>query len=266
MPLLIEILLADQEIAEERRNCFNGCIDTWTATLLSSRCVIVERIVIACEPMREVLPRLGPSPDRVILLDWNLHRSPDRLRQHLQALVDEYGDAEVVLAMGLCGEGTVGLKSSRGALVVPRVDDCLALLRGSQKAHREQTRMCPGTYYLTKGWLDSGDAIVTEFERCVRRYGSERALRAFRSLFRHYRQVVFIELGLAGEKRAMARAEEFAERFGMDMKVVLGDLALLADVIHGRPNPHIARFPAGQATKMTDFLPGTAQELRGVGS
>ncbi len=229
----------------------------------------MENVVVACEPLREVLSLLGPIPARVVPVDGRFHRSPALLREHLQGIIDEHGGAHVTLAMGLCGEATVGLKASRATLAVPRVDDCLALLLGSQAAYRERARTCPGTYYFTKGWLESGEDIVSDFQRGVERYGEERAVRGFRGLLRNYRQVVFIEFGLAGEEPLARRAAAFAERFGLAFHHVRGDLSLLGDVVFGRQGPGVIRIPVGGRTAMSDFLDGGAAspavERRGAG-
>lgn len=217
-----------------------------------------DRVVVTCEPLREVLSLVEPTPAQVLLVDRNFHRSPDRLREHLQGLINENRDATMVLAIGLCGEATVGLKASGGTLVLPRVDDCLALLMGSQEAYREQARQCPGTYYLSKGWLESGDDVVSDFDRCVERYGPDRTARIFQSLLRHYRQVVFIRTGVPGEESQLSRAAAFAERFGLALRVVPGDLSLMSDLIHNRESRHVIRVPGGGRTTVADFLPGVA--------
>lgn len=212
-------------------------------------------LLITCEPLREVLSLLGPLPPRVVVLDRNLHRSPDLLRGRLQEVIDEnHGAGPIILAMGMCGEATVGLRAEGATLVLPRVDDCLALLLGSQEAYREQARECPGTYYLSKGWLDSGDAVVSDYDRCVERYGAERAGRLFGALLRHYRQVVYIHLGLPDEQTQLERATGFAERFGLSLRVVPGDLSLMRDVVQSRDRRNIIRVPPGQPTSVAHFL------------
>jgi len=54
---------------------------------------------------------------------------------------------------------------------VPRVDDCIAIFLGSRAAYADQCHQEPGTYYLTKGWIEVGDTPFAEHERLVERYG-----------------------------------------------------------------------------------------------
>jgi len=47
----------------------------------------------------------------------------------------------------------IGLKSEYSTLVIPKVDDCIGILLGSNDEYKTQQLQQPGTYYLTKGWL-----------------------------------------------------------------------------------------------------------------
>ena len=50
-----------------------------------------------------------------------------------------------------------------------------AILLGSQQAYLREFRDKPGTYYLTKGWLECEGHPLGEYRECVERYGHERA-------------------------------------------------------------------------------------------
>jgi hypothetical protein len=100
-------------------------------------------------------------------LDVGLHRSPDKLREALRAAVadnDEPG-VTIVLGYGMCSKGVLGLKTEHATLVVPRVDDCIALLLGSNGAFAEQARQESGTYYLARGYIEACDTPFSEYER-----------------------------------------------------------------------------------------------------
>ena len=59
---------------------------------------------------------------------------------------------------GLCSQGVIGVRANDCTLVVPRVDDCIAIFLGSASAYKKQSRTEPGTYYLTKGWIEVGES------------------------------------------------------------------------------------------------------------
>ena len=69
-------------------------------------------------------------------LEAQLHVNPERLKEALRAAVAEADKpgATIVLGYGLCSNAVLGLKTENATLVVPRVDDCIAMLLGSNEA------------------------------------------------------------------------------------------------------------------------------------
>lgn len=212
-------------------------------------------VLITCQPLAEVVSLLAGGRVPVHLVDSKLHRSPPRLRDYLQQLIERNPGDRVVLAMGLCGGATSDLVVRRGTLILPRVDDCVALLLGSQEAYRQQANACPGTYYLSKGWLDCPDNIVAEYERCLERRGREDARRILRSLIGNYRRLVYIEAGLPEEECFACRAQSFAGTFNLEFHRRPANLTLLANLVRGDRDPRIITFPTGKTTSVLDFLP-----------
>ena len=139
-------------------------------------------LVIACATViEEMLPLLPPEVGHRVL-DFGLHTDPAKLRLALSRPSTRWTPAvdTIILGYGLCSQGVVGLKAAHSRLVVPRVDDCISIFLGSGAAYREQARSEPGTYYLTKGWIEVGESPFSEHEKTVRRYGPEKAERIYR--------------------------------------------------------------------------------------
>ncbi|HZL04222.1 MAG TPA: DUF1638 domain-containing protein, partial [Coriobacteriia bacterium] len=97
--------------------------------------------VIACATVIEEMSPFLPSGVGRRTLDFGLHTDPDRLRATLQATIAEVaasapaGSEEpitIILGYGLCSQGVVGLRAEGCRLVIPRVDDCIALFLGSR--------------------------------------------------------------------------------------------------------------------------------------
>jgi len=80
----------------------------------------------------------------------------------------------VVLGYGLCGNGLHGLKAGRHTLLAPRADDCIALLLGSYQAYRREFDAEPATYWLSKGWLESGSNPLQEYRSTLRNTANRR--------------------------------------------------------------------------------------------
>jgi hypothetical protein len=95
----------------------------------------------------------------------------------------------------------VGLKANDCTLVVPRVDDCIAIFLGSHAAYKEQASQEPGTYYLTKGWIEVSDTPFAEYERLVECYDQERAMRMIKLMLKNYTRLAFIDTGHYDQER-----------------------------------------------------------------
>jgi hypothetical protein len=129
--------------------------------------------VIACATVIEEMLPFMPTEMAYEVLDFGLHLTPGNLRSKLQEAIDAscvHFDT-VLLGYGLCSMALVGLTASNCTLVTPRVDDCIAIFLGSRQAYNEQSRKEPGTYYLTKGWIEVADTPFDEYERMVAQYG-----------------------------------------------------------------------------------------------
>jgi hypothetical protein len=125
--------------------------------------------------------------------DYGLHRRPDQLRQALQSHLDSIDrPSRIALGYGLCGNGLDGLRAGIHTLLVPRADDCIALLLGSPEDYQRQFEDAPGTYYLTKGWLESGSDPLKEFEEYRARFGDEQAEWIMDQQYRHYTRLALV--------------------------------------------------------------------------
>src|SRR5690606_9792098 len=106
-------------------------------------------------------------------LDFGLHLRPEHLKRTLQERINEASQHADVLLLGygLCSMAVVGLHATTAHLVIPRTDDCIAIFLGSCKAYKEQSKKEPGTYYLTKGWIEVGDTPFDEHRFLIEKYG-----------------------------------------------------------------------------------------------
>ena len=155
-----------------------------------------EPYVIACATVAEELRRLGVPESRMTTLEFGLHVYPEELNKRLQQAIDEVdGDRDILLGYGLCSYAVVGLRSEAHRLVIPRIDDCIALFLGSREEHRRLQAAEPGTYFLTKGWVEAQEGALTEYLRIREKYGDERALKVAKILFGNYTRIALIDTG-----------------------------------------------------------------------
>lgn len=212
--------------------------------------------VIACATVVEEMRSRLPAGVRCQVLDFGLHIQPPLLKAALQEAIDATADAEViVLGYGLCSLAVLGLRSERCSLVVPKVDDCIAIFLGSREEYRQQARHQPGTYYLTKGWIEVADTPFDEFDRMVDKYGLEKAEHLMHAYLRHYTRLALINTGQDQMDEYRAQAKRTAERFGLRYEEIEGSHRLVEKMIDGPWDEEFVVVPPGRAIAYGDFLP-----------
>jgi hypothetical protein len=185
-------------------------------------------VVIACQVFRGLLERYMPDgmAEQVTFLDYGLHKVPRRLNETMQETIDAIEQPSlVVLGYGLCGNGLKDIQAGKHTLVIPRADDCIAILLGSREAYREQFNAQPGTYYLTKGWLESGSNPLKEYRRYVEEYGQDTADYLIDTQYQHYKRLVLVAHTQEDLDVYRPQAQEvarFCERWGYDYEELLG--------------------------------------------
>ncbi len=193
--------------------------------------------VIACPVLRDLIePRLGDASTSAVYLDYGLHIQPKRMAPCLQEQLDAIEEPSLVLiGYGLCGNGVEGLEARKHTLVIPRVDDCITILLGSHQAYLRAQREQPGTYYLTRGWLEVGAHPLAEYDSLVERFGRENADHVVDALFGHYTHLCLLGSTPAdlAECRAEVRpvAEFCASRWGITYEERIGSDALLSGLL-----------------------------------
>lgn len=185
-------------------------------------------VVISCQVLQDLLTRLLPGglTQEIIFMDYGLHRVPGKMRGTLQEALDAIEEPSlVVLGYGLCGNGLQGIRSGKHTLLVPRVDDCISLLLGSYQAYMREFEATPGTYYLSKGWLESGSHPLKEYEEYVPKYGSEQAMWIMDQQYRHYERLVLVAHSHQELEAYRSQAEQvarFCGRWDMRYEEILG--------------------------------------------
>jgi hypothetical protein len=210
-------------------------------------------------------PRVeSPAQD---YLDYGLHLRPAEMRPALQARLDALPEpSTVIVGYGLCGNGVVGVGSGRHTLILPRTHDCIALMLGSQERYAEELATEPGTYYVTRGWLTSGDDPLTAYRKLVEDHGAKLAGRLIDRVYGSYRKLRllgFSEHELEETRPAAAPVAGFCmERWGMTYDECIGDPGLVerlaAAVGPGESDdPDLLVVPPGTTITQQMFLDET---------
>lgn len=184
--------------------------------------------VVACQVFQSLLQELLPADlvERLTFMDYGLHRVPSNLTWSVQEVIDSIDQPSlVVLGYGLCGNGLDGIKAGKHTLLVPRADDCIAILLGSYKKYIQEFEAHPGTYYLTKGWLESGSNPLQEYQEYKEKYGEESATWIMDQQYQHYERLVYVAHSQEDLEKYRPQALEVAEycqRWGMRYEEILG--------------------------------------------
>jgi hypothetical protein len=174
-----------------------------------------------------------------------LHDRSDELRTTLQENLDAL-DARtdidsIILAYGLCGRGTVGLRSRHHKLVIPRAHDCITVFMGSKKAYADHQRRCPSCYYYTPGWNRARRVPGPEKLELLRADFSSRfdpddvefLMESENEQMAQHDTATYLELGTADAKTEEDYARSCATWLGWKFEHIPGDPTLLRDLLSG---------------------------------
>lgn len=205
--------------------------------------------LLACQVFEAEIAMLTQGAEHIAELrffDIGLHDQPDQLRGVLQdnlAAVDARTDiTAVVLAYGLCGRGTAGLRAGRHPLVLPRAHDCITLFMGSKEAYAEHQRRCPSCYYYTPGWNrarrvpgpDMFAAMRTELSARFDPEDVDFLIESQREQLALHDTASYLALATPDASREAEYARTCAGWLGWRFEHLPGDPALLRDLLWGR--------------------------------
>ncbi len=214
-------------------------------------------VIISCKVLEDaVAPLATEFGAEVRFMEYGLHRFPPGLRERLQQEIDSIAEPSVILlGYGLCGNGLVGIEARQHTIVMPRVDDCISLFLGSREIYISEFRSEPGTYYLSKGWLEVGSDPLHEYERYVTQYGPEEALWLMDEQYRNYRRLVLVahtERDLEECRPRALRVAAFGQRWAWRYEERLGtdgfirELAMQGRDPEGAPDRFLVVPPGGK--------------------
>ena len=193
-------------------------------------------LVIACSIMKDELLRFEREGISFVFLEQSLHRTPQKMTEVIQGEMDKVENWEgdyIILSYGLCSNGIVGIKSNSHPLVIPRVHDCIALFLGSVERYAEEHRKEPGTYYLTKGWIEEGKSPLGIYDEYCQRYDKETAEWVIRKELKNYTRIALVDMDaqLSGSHRE--HAKENARFLGLRYEEIRGSLEFFEKMLRG---------------------------------
>jgi hypothetical protein len=214
-------------------------------------------LVIACNIMKDELLRVERTGISFVFLEQSLHRTPQKMAPVIQAEVDkaEHQDCDyIILSYGLCSNGILGVKARRQPVVIPRVHDCIALFLGSHERYMEEQAKEPGTYYLTKGWVEEGKSPLGIYEEYSGRYGKETAQWVIREELKNYTRIALVDTGLQLTEVHREHARENARFLNLRYEEIKGSLELFERMLQGSWDKGFVILNPGEEVTQAMFL------------
>ena len=222
-------------------------------------------VVLSCQVFQHWLENLLPDglASSITFFDYGLHAVPKKLQQTIQDAIDSLEQPSlVVLGYGLCGNGLDNIKAGKHFLLVPRTDDCIAILLGSYQAYQREMKKEPGTYYLSKGWLEAGTNPLEESRKYLQKYDVEIATFLMDTQYHNYRRLMMVARNAAELEAYRAKALEvakFCSHWGMRYEEMLGSDRYLEQLVEIAVNLDQASdeflvIPPGGVLQQAHFL------------
>ena len=185
-------------------------------------------VIIACQVFKGVIEKSVPaglSPS-ITYLDYGLHMVPKKLNEAIQTELEKLSEPSlVVFGYGLCGNGLDGIRADVHTLLIPKIDDCIGIFLGSREKYLQDFFGNPGSYYLTKGWLEAGFNPNGDYMAAIEKYGEKTATWIFDQQYRHYKRLVFVGNGendFNAYRPQVLEAARFFSQWDMDYEEIKG--------------------------------------------
>lgn len=221
-----------------------------------------KKLIIACGSLQPELANAAEEINdvEVIYMEQDLHRYPDRMKVVLQKKLNKIDKEEnidrIILGYGLCSGGINGIKAPKQGLIVPRVHDCITLFLGSRDRYKELFEQNPGTYYLTKTWIDNQKDPLGQMENeYTEKVGREDAIWAMKQELKNYSNICFIDTGIKHSEHYRQRAKENARFFEKKYVEYTGENMFFYKIINGPyDDKNFVFYEPGQTITFKEFL------------
>lgn len=215
-----------------------------------------KRTLIACSMLEDELNVQFQRLDfkyPVIWLDRGYHNSPEKLKDKLQEIIFTLQDQdEILLAFGLCGNGTAGLYSPNTRLIIPKFDDCLNMLLCS-KSRTTRAFTESGTIYLTRGWTLDQESIIQQYEALQEKYDKETCEVVMDMMYAHYDSITLINTGCYDMNTVGEYAGQVCDLLDFSLKQTEGSLHILEQLLSGHWDENFIIVEPGTSILDQDF-------------
>ena len=226
---------------------------------------------LGCEALARIIYLCAARSPHIVdieLFQIGLHKEPLDLRNRLQERVDA-ADGEgydaVVMAYGLCGKATAGLRAGQMPLIMPRAHDCITLFLGDRQRYSKEFQEHPGTYWYALDYCERGTGSVSlgtdadeeaqqVYEQYVQRYGRDNAaylVEVMGAWKEHYDRAAFIDVGVGDTTAVESKTRSDAASHGWSFERLTGDLMLIRRLLWANWDEDFLVLAPGQTVAVT---------------
>lgn len=196
------------------------------------------KMIIACEAFRGELEAFKESIKvNILWIEQAMHDVPDKLHLKAEEKIKEAekvlnpGDT-VLLFLGNCGGSLKGLSSEILTLIYPNVDDCIPVILGSMERFKRLQTERPGTFYMNKNWIDSGQDPLNASRKYIETYGEKKGWKVSKVMYKNYTNFSLIANGCYELEKYRAHVHKACEKFEKIYTEEKGDLKFVEAILN----------------------------------
>ncbi len=210
---------------------------------------------IVCEVILDEIKNRLPKEWDVVSFEKKLHEKSDNLRKILQEEINNSQNYDlIIIGYGLCGKSVVGIVSEKVPIILPKCDDCISILLGSYKEYKKQITNCPGTYYLTRGYIgDNDNAFFSNYEELSKKFDKDTLNWVVKEMLKNYKRIVFINTGNYDPKEYREFAKKEAEKFNLEFEEIKGTDEYFKKLLRKNWDSDFLIIKPGQEIKLEMF-------------
>ena len=205
-------------------------------------------MMLACTTLRrEITTFMKKAGLRypVFYIPDELHFFPEKLNAYLCDFISRLENVDfLLLPMGRCGNGTLGIPSHKTTIVLPKCCDCISLLlSGENLSNLDRPKY---TYFFTDSWLDYKHSLVKEYEYAVEKYGQSMGDTLTRTMYNHYKYFTYVDSGFGDFEAALTQVSPLAKAVDVEIQRVEAPCGALRKMLSLNFDEDFMLVPPGQ--------------------
>ena len=199
----------------------------------------MKTMILACQTLEDELLYTMKQSNinyEIMWIESSLHNVPQKLHSQMQECIQEIAKNKscdrLLVAMGKCGNAIDKIVNGPFEMIIPKVDDCISLLFGSDEKRNNYTNE-HSAYYLTQGWMRGKCNILAEYEYSIKKYGQETADVIAEMMYGHYKQLALLDNGINSIDTLYRMTEPIEKNLNLKRCVVPVTVNYLVRLLNG---------------------------------